>query len=643
METNHNSNNNRFEILKKLEIDYNICELKILNKKENKFYYIRKIQLKDESKEDLEKIKNEVKIISSIDNDYIIKYIKSFVKNNSFIVVTEYYEQITLRQLINKYKKDKKLINQNLIYHIIKEISLGLKEIHNKNIIHGNLTPDNLFFTNDNKLKIGNFGVFSKLSNYNEYLISQKNYYNYLSPELLKDEVITNKIDIWSLGCIIYELCAQDYCFSSNNIIGLHNKIINENPGKINLKFYEVELQKLIDYLLNKDYKERPNIQDIYKLAIQSCDINTEKKYEKRSEKSKIRMIIEVKEEDVNKDIYFLDNRNYEEKNDDIQEDYGVDKLNESNTKLYINKKKYRFKNYFRFYEKGEYYIKIKFYKPIKNCSNMFYNCNKIKILDLSSLNTKNITNMSYMFYNCENLSNINLSNFNTENVTDMSGLFSRCHNLQNIDLSCFNTIKLTNMCNMFGCCDKLTNLNLSNFNTENVTDMSRLFSYCNNLTELNLSNFNTEKVKNMGGMFYMCENLKYLDLSSFNTQNVENLSEMFFRCENLININLLSFNTDKVINMEKMFYNCTNLKSLDLSNFNFENVQNYSRICCDCKNLENINLSSLRIHDYNNSFKMFFGCENIKKLYVQKEIYLKYIEKEMKENDVDIEIIYCN
>ena len=642
METNQNSKNKKFEILEKLEIDNNICNYKIVNKEDNKYYYLRKIKLKEESKEDLDKIKNVIKIISSINSDYIIKYINSFIKNNCFVVVTEYYEEITLRQLINKYKKDKKLMNQKLVYHIIKEVSLGLKEIHNKNIIHGNLTPDNLYFTKDNKLKLGNFGIFSKLSNYNEYITSKNNYYNYLSPEFIKDETITNKVDIWALGCIIYEICTLDYCFDCNNIIGLHNKIINEKNGKINLKFYEVEIQKLIDYLLNKNYIERPCIREICNLAIKSCDSNTEKKYEKKSDKSKIRMLIEIKEEDINKDIFFLDNCNYEEKNEKIQLDGGVDDLNESNAKLYINKKKYRFQKYFRFAETGEYNIKIKFYIPLKNCSNMFYNCKNIKILDLSSLSTKNITNMSNMFYNCEKLTYINFSNFNTENVTNMSGLFSRCSNLQNIDLSFFNTKNVTNISNMFNCCDKLDKLKLSNLNIENVTDMSRIFSFCNNLTELNLLNWNTKNVKNMEGMFYMCENLKNLDLSSFDTSNVENFREMFSHCESLENLDLLSFKTNKVINMEKMFYNCSNIKDIDLSMFNFDKIEIISRIFCNCKNLENINLSSFVINNCKNLFQIFLGCKNIKKIILQKDIYINYIEKEIKENGINPEIIYC-
>ena len=51
----------------------------------------------------------------------------------------------------------------------------------------------------------------------------------------------------------------------------------------------------------------------------------------------------------------------------------------------------------------------------------MFYGCWKLKSLDLSNFNTKNVTDMSYMFDFCSNLTTLNLDNFNTSKVTDMS------------------------------------------------------------------------------------------------------------------------------------------------------------------------------------------------------------------------------
>ena len=70
--------------------------------------------------------------------------------------------------------------------------------------------------------------------------------------------------------------------------------IVNLEHGKINLEYYSSDLQNLIDQLLIKDYKKRPDIKDLY---------NRLKIF-----KNEIKMIIEIKDDDVNKDIYFLEN-----------------------------------------------------------------------------------------------------------------------------------------------------------------------------------------------------------------------------------------------------------------------------------------------------------------------------------------------
>ena len=119
----------------------------------------------------------------------------------------EFYEELNLRELINKYKNENEFIKEKNIYYLIKYICSGIKAIHNNNIIHGNLTPDFIYLAKDKKIKIDNFEVFKKLYNYNEYLFSNNNINNYLAPEIIKGENITNKVDIWSLGCILYELC----------------------------------------------------------------------------------------------------------------------------------------------------------------------------------------------------------------------------------------------------------------------------------------------------------------------------------------------------------------------------------------------------------------------------------------------------
>ena len=71
----------------------------------------------------------------------------------------EYCDDQNLNVFINKHKEKNELIEEKIIYNIIKQICLGLKEIHSKNIIHRDLKPENIFMNKNNEIKIGDFGI----------------------------------------------------------------------------------------------------------------------------------------------------------------------------------------------------------------------------------------------------------------------------------------------------------------------------------------------------------------------------------------------------------------------------------------------------------------------------------------------------
>ena len=127
--------------------------------------------------------------------------------------------------------------------------------------------------------------------------------------------------------------------------------------------------------------------------------------------------------------------------------------------------------------------------------------------------NTSNVTDMSNMFYGCENLTSLDVSSFNTSKVTNMSGMFSACWSLTSLDLSNFITSKVTDMSYMFSDDNGLTSLDLSSFNTSNVTDMNNMFYGCRGLTSLDLSGWDTSKVTNTTSMFEVCVKLKTITM----------------------------------------------------------------------------------------------------------------------------------
>ena len=189
--------------------------------------------------------------------------------------------------------------------------------------------------------------------------------------------------------------------------------------------------------------------------------------------------------------------------------------------------------------------------------NHMFYYCNNIMKLDLSSFDTSNITTMASMFDGCKNLTEINISNFDTSNVTDMNNMFLWV-NVINLDVSSFNTSKVVNMQGMFAYCPSLQTINFgNNFNTSSVTNMSYMFNKDSSLIELDLNGFDTSNVENMEYMFTECNNLTKIDLCSFNTSKVKNFQAIFAITNKLTQIKVgPNWTTSNANNTADMFYN---------------------------------------------------------------------------------------
>ena len=151
----------------------------------------------------------------------------------------EFCDYEDLRNFIDKYKNNNELIEENIINNIIKQICMGIKEMHDKKIIHRDIKPENIFMNKNMDIKIGDFGISKQLNLYKTHSLTLNkagsNYY--ISPEILIKGIYNEKSDIWSLGCLIYEL------FTLN--IYYNDKIMNDIK-KINSDIYNNKWQKLI-------------------------------------------------------------------------------------------------------------------------------------------------------------------------------------------------------------------------------------------------------------------------------------------------------------------------------------------------------------------------------------------------------------
>ena len=140
--------------------------------------------------------------------------------------------------------------------------------------------------------------------------------------------------------------------------------------------------------------------------------------------------------------------------------------------------------------------------------------------------------------------------------------------------------------CALFYGYKELESVDFNNcFFTDTTQNMSNMFTYCKKLKTINLQGVNTSSATNMSGMFSNCVQLTALDLNCFDTSEVTDMSWMFSNCPKLKSINISSFDTSKVTDMRYMFSYLSSMTDFDISHFETSKVTDMSGMFCGCDN----------------------------------------------------------
>ena len=145
----------------------------------------------------------------------------------------EYCEGGDISQLINNYKKKGEYIPEEIIWKIFTQVLKAVHAIHNHlqgTIIHRDIKPSNVFIDKNSNIKLGDFGLSRILTHESSFAYSHVGTPYYMSPEQIEETKYNEKSDIWSLGCLLYEMAALRPPFQAKNQIMLGMRI---KSGKI--------------------------------------------------------------------------------------------------------------------------------------------------------------------------------------------------------------------------------------------------------------------------------------------------------------------------------------------------------------------------------------------------------------------------
>ncbi|XP_036965989.1 serine/threonine-protein kinase Nek5-like isoform X5 [Acanthopagrus latus] len=227
---------------------------------------VKQVHLRQMSAREKEASTKEVTLLSKMKHPNIVTFITSFQERGSLYIVMEYCDGGDLMKKIN-LQRGVHFTEEQIVGWFV-QICLGLKHIHDRKILHRDIKAQNIFLTSGGmKVKLGDFGIARMLNNTMELARTCVGTPYYLSPEICESRPYNNKTDIWSLGCVLYELCTLRHPFEGSSLRQLVSKICRGRYNPVSTR-YSYELRLLLSQLFKVNPRDRPSVSSVLRRPV---------------------------------------------------------------------------------------------------------------------------------------------------------------------------------------------------------------------------------------------------------------------------------------------------------------------------------------------------------------------------------------
>lgn len=230
---------------------------------------LKRIQVFDMGSNERNECMNEIKLLQSMDHPHIIAYLDCVIEHNELTVVMELAAHGDLAGLIKAAAKAEQPLTEAVVWRTFSQIADALAYMHEKRVMHRDIKPANVFVTEASHVKLGDLGVGRHFSSKTDMVHSTVGTPYYMSPECIQGKTGYDfKSDLWSLGCLLYELATLRTPFYSDkvNFYVLGKRITSCQYEPVG-GGYSPQLAGLVGKMLQSNPADRPTAADVFAQA----------------------------------------------------------------------------------------------------------------------------------------------------------------------------------------------------------------------------------------------------------------------------------------------------------------------------------------------------------------------------------------
>ena len=194
---------------------------------ESPFWVVKKVAIFDMTPTEAAQAKAEAALLADLRHPCIVSYKESFIQEGHLHIVMEYCDGGDLNSAIKRAREKKCHFHEDQILDWFSQLLFAVMYIHSNHVLHRDLKSQNVFLTENNMVKLGDFGIARVLDHTFEQAKTVVGTPYYMSPEVCQNKAYDTNSDVWALGCVLYELCTLSHAFESSNLLGLVFKIVS--------------------------------------------------------------------------------------------------------------------------------------------------------------------------------------------------------------------------------------------------------------------------------------------------------------------------------------------------------------------------------------------------------------------------------